>query len=57
MKLIIEEIKSWSDIQISLIAFEILFGILNVYIVAKLASIQKELKDIEDNHISESKGE
>ena len=56
MKLIIEEIKSWSDIQISLIAFEILFGILNVYIVAKLASIQKELKDIKDKHISELKG-
>ena len=64
MNLIIEEIKSWSNIQITLIVFEICWGISNIYIVAKLTSIQetlekvsKEIKDIKDNHISELKGE
>ena len=64
MNLIIEEIKSWSNVETSLIAFVILFGILNIYIVAKLASIQeklgklsKELKDIKDKRIAELKGE
>lgn len=64
MNLIIEEIKSWSNIQITLIVFEICWGITNIYIVAKLTSIQeklekieKELKGLKDNHISETKGE
>lgn len=47
MNLIIEEIKSWSDIQISFIIFEIFWGIANIYIVAKLTNIQEKLEKIE----------
>ena len=64
MNLIIEEIKSWTNLEIGIVILEILFGVASISIVAKLTSIQeelkkiaKELKDIKDKHISELKGE
>ena len=47
MNLIIEEIKSWSDIQISLIIFQIFWGISSIYLALKIRSIQEKIEKIE----------
>ena len=64
MNLIIEEIKSWSNVEVGIVILEILFGVVSIVISAKLTSIKeelerisKELKDIKDKHIAELKGE
>lgn len=47
MNLIIEEIKSWSDIQISFIIFEIFWGISSIYLALRIRSIQEKIEKIE----------
>ena len=47
MNLIIEEIKSWSNIEVGFAVLEILFGVGSIMIIAKLRNIQETLEKIE----------